>query len=382
MGTPEGMERNRHIRSHAGLRGVAALLVVAYHLQFGGAYHLAIEDATPLFRRCYLFVDLFFVLSGFILCYINDAERRDILSAGQYRRFMRRRLIRLYPLLFCTLVFMVAERALHTIAFESSGHLVWIDWSGASLAILASQFVLLNAWNPGPAGWNVPSWSISAEMVAYLLFPLIVGAWLRWPKATRTALALLAAGFYASVLAGDGSLDIIGGVAPLRCLAGFGLGMLLYSARWHIAHVPDTWLSLLQLACGAGIVIVLASSIPDPVAMPFFAGIVLATWTDRGILARLLGARVPVWLGEISYSIYLTHVCLIEVIDTVWRGPAIEDAIGSDPARIGLIAACYALVLLVSHWTFTYVEVPSRNWLGRRLLHARVGPIENSPPAP
>jgi peptidoglycan/LPS O-acetylase OafA/YrhL len=49
-----------YIRSHASLRGIAALLVVSYHLQYGGGYHMPIEDYTPFIRRCYLFVDLFF----------------------------------------------------------------------------------------------------------------------------------------------------------------------------------------------------------------------------------------------------------------------------------------------------------------------------------
>ena len=382
MGNAARMDRNRQIRSHAGLRGVAALLVVAYHLQFGGTYRLAIEEATPLFQRCYLFVDLFFVLSGFILSYINDADRHDILSAGQYRRFMLRRLIRLYPLLFCTLVFMVVERAIYTAVLSGTGHPLRVDWGAGSLRILGSQFLLVNAWFPGATGWNVPSWSISAEMVAYLLFPLIVRALIRRPAASRLALAALAVGFYGWILASDGSLDIVGGLAPLRCVAGFSIGMVLYASRRYVADWPSRRCGIVQAGCIAGILVVLATAVPDPVAMIFFAGLVLATWTDRGFLAHILGARVPLYLGEISYSVYLTHVCLIDVLDAVWRGPALEDAIGSDPARIVFIVTCYATVLVVSHWTFTRIEVPARRWLTRRLLDLTAGPIENSPPGP
>jgi hypothetical protein len=68
------MPTPRHIDSHAALRGIAALLVVGYHLQFGAGYRLPIELSIPLFKRSYLLVDLFFILSG---TYTGGFEARD-----------------------------------------------------------------------------------------------------------------------------------------------------------------------------------------------------------------------------------------------------------------------------------------------------------------
>ena len=94
------MPAPRQIHSHAALRGIAAMLVVAYHLQFGGGYRFAFERYTPAFTRSYLFVDLFFILSGFIISYVNDAGRAKGVSLGEMRSFMRARVARLYPLHF------------------------------------------------------------------------------------------------------------------------------------------------------------------------------------------------------------------------------------------------------------------------------------------
>lgn len=87
----------RYIHSHAALRGFAAL-VVAYRLQFGAPHRLAIETATPFFERGYLLVDLFFILSGFVISLTGDAGRASPLSARETeqlsRRFLRRVLSR------------------------------------------------------------------------------------------------------------------------------------------------------------------------------------------------------------------------------------------------------------------------------------------------
>ena len=292
----------REIRSHTGLRGVAALLVVGYHQQFGGGYRLPFE--AGLFRRSYLMVDLFFILSGFVLSYVYNAER----PLADARSFFRARFARIYPLhVFALVTFtaiflgLLGFALLRGHAGEPLGS-VW-DW--------IYQLLLLNAWIPATNEWNKPSWSISAEAFAYLVFPIILAIHAEAHRATRIALLGIAIVFYGLV---GTSLDISVGLAPLRCIAGFSVGMLLFYHR--DLRVPVR--SALQVLAVLWILFVLFFAIADPWIIPGFAALIFLTWSDEGLVARLLSARPFHWLGNISYSVYLMHYSVGAGVWLVW----------------------------------------------------------------
>src|SRR5206468_1568635 len=96
------------------------------------------------------------------------------------------------------------------------------------------------------------------------------------------------------LLIGD-SLDITVGLAPLRCLAGFGLGMVLFHEREIADRIPGR--TVLQLAAVAWILASLTIRVRDPLIIPGFAALVLLTWTDKGIVARFLSLAPLQWLG-------------------------------------------------------------------------------------
>lgn len=368
------------IGAHAGLRGIAATLVVFYHLQFAAAQFMPAALTIDFFKRCYLMVDLFFVLSGFIISYVNRAEREQPFTGAQYRDFLLRRLIRLYPLLLFTLAGFVLFRLAQTSIFHVS-HAAGDDWSRQSLEILFSQITLLSAWLPLPSGWNIPSWSISAEIFAYLLFPLLVALHARRRTLALVALIAIPLAFYAAVATHGGSLDIINVYAPLRCLAGFSLGMLIFYFRDLIRRIPDAALSLIQAGAVAAMLACLAVPVNDVVIVPALVVIVATTWTDSGVVARLLAMRPFVFLGDISYSIYLNHVLTLQVVRFLW---SYAFAHGGAAARLpgGLPLASLAATIAISYSTFRFVEVPARHRLSLLLLGRRERPIEQSPPAP
>jgi peptidoglycan/LPS O-acetylase OafA/YrhL len=223
------------------------------------------------------------------------------------------------------------------------------------------QLILLNAWVPARAEWNVPSWSISAEAFAYLLFPLVVAAYAAGPRLTQIAILVGALSFY--ILIGR-SLDITVGLAPLRCIAGFGLGMLLFFHRERSRQLP--WVSVLQFAAAIWIVFALIFPMPDPLIIPPFAVLVFLTWEDRGIVAKLLSTKPLHWLGDISYSVYLMHVPVGTAVGFVWL--RVERALGLDDvlSRILLLGIVFASVLTVSSLTYRYVEKPCQRALRRR----------------
>ena len=96
-------EERRYIAAHNGLRGIAALLVIFYHLQFGADYRLGFETATNFFEQSYLMVDLFFILSGFIISFTARPDGRTM-ARQECRKFYRMRVARIFPLhVFCLL---------------------------------------------------------------------------------------------------------------------------------------------------------------------------------------------------------------------------------------------------------------------------------------
>ena len=368
MGALAG-KRTGQIRSHTGIRGIAALLVVAYHVQLGPFYKLPFETATALFRRSYLMVDLFFILSGFIISYVYTAERASKMPWDETKSFLMTRFARIYPLHVFSLLYLTLFTIGSNLLLAFAGR-DYLRFEPRAVGDWLAQMLLLNAWIPHRFDWNIPSWSISAEAFAYLLFPLLVAAHVRSRRASEVAIFAFSLVFYCYVAATSGNLDIVVGLAPLRCLAGFALGMLLYFHRSIVRDASDGLLSSIQLGAVCWAVLALAFRVSDPIVIPAFALIVLATWPDRGIVASMLSRRVPQWLGDISYSVYLFHVPIGATLWFLWSH--IEPRLGLTPpvSRIIWLALIFSVVLGVSTLTYKYVELPARRallrWWGRR----------------
>lgn len=366
---PVGKISLRPIRSHVGLRGVAALLVIAYHLQYVSG-HLPIEDATTFFRRSYLMVDLFFVLSGFIIAYKYEENQNATMTGQDIKSFLIKRFDRIYPLHFLVLVAMLLFNVLLTVVYSASGRAIPVNWTAASNAMLAAQFLLVNVWMPVPNGWNIPSWSISAEFVAYLVFPVMVWGSIKSPRIAYGGMAIALLSFYVFV-SRQGSLDLTGGVdAVARCLAGFFAGFIVHSNRGLFERMSTLKLSALQIASVAWIVISMVTPVADRYAVPAFILLVGSTWPDRGIIANALSTKSTEWLGERSYAIYISHVFLISLINFVWLRTGQRWISSPDTARALFLLLCFSSVLIVSSVLYGHVERRIRSSMNRRLVRA------------
>jgi peptidoglycan/LPS O-acetylase OafA/YrhL len=154
------------IRQLTALRGVAAMLVVMYHFkkEFGTTINL--DSYTQIFECGYLWVDFFFILSGFVMGLVYADFLAWPITPVRYRQFLTKRLARIYPLHIFTFVLFIPTEAAKLFLASNADPAFSVNSPGAML----SNILLIQAWHVhSSATWNQPAWSISAEWAAYLL---------------------------------------------------------------------------------------------------------------------------------------------------------------------------------------------------------------------
>lgn len=345
----------RHLDALTGIRGIAAWGVVFYHIR------LSLTGLLPgwmigVLGKGYLAVDLFFILSGFVIWY-NYADKLRRGGWAEARLFLWRRFARVWPLHAAVLCAFVGLAAL----LLATGR----DASGYPLAELPLHFALVQNWGlTRDLAWNHPAWSISTELAAYLLFPLVVMAarWEHWPRWALYALLLALAGTVHAVFARNGHTALgndIAGLGLWRCLGEFAMGMVLCILwqRWTSSG-GRAWRA--AIACLFWLTTCLAWRLPETATVPllFFLGLA-ALSLDRGAAARVLGSRWLVWLGEISYSTYLAHFLLF----IVWKLLFVDASLQLGWAGL---AGFLATVLAASAGLYYGLEKPAQRWLNRR----------------
>lgn len=345
----------RHLDALTGIRGIAAWAVVFYHIR-GSLSALMPDWAIAAMGKGYLAVDLFFVLSGFVIWY-NYSARIEHGGWGAVRLFLWRRFARVWPLHGAVLAAFVAL----ALVLVASGR----DASPYPWAELPLHVLLVQNWGlTGGLAWNHPAWSISTELAAYLLFPVLVMAlpWRRLPSWTLAGMAAaLCLGLYALFTA-RGHTSIGQEITYLglwRCLAEFPMGMILCLLweRWRGAAHAVLYAAG---ACGAVLGLAWALRLSETAFVPalFFTGL-LALALDTGPLARALGGKALTYLGEISYSTYLAHFLLFVVFKLAFVDATLQLGWAGLAGYLGLVAA--ASVVL-----YHGLEKPAQAWLNRR----------------
>ncbi len=290
------------IKPLTSLRFFAALWVVLYtyikELNLG--VHFGLID------HGYLGVDLFFVLSGFILSYVY----LEGFGAGRfnYGQFITHRLARIYPLHIATLLFtllLIGAAALKG---------VQLDANAGNPAALPAHLLLMQAWGVAPtASFNHPSWSISAEWFAYLSFPAV--AFAAWRLRARPMLAvglavlLLIVTYIAfEAIAGFSLTHATFQWGALRIVPAFLLGAALYLA--HRAGAVRRPVVAMAGAMAASLILIAASSFSrSDIVIVIACGLLVLSMSGLGRDGTgILSSRLLVYLGEISFAIYMIYV--------------------------------------------------------------------------
>jgi peptidoglycan/LPS O-acetylase OafA/YrhL len=369
------------IRSLTGLRIVAATWVVAFHFMFtpGDAWTRVWEPLRPVVQTGALGVDLFFVLSGFVitLTYLDTCGRRPTVRGTVV--FWWARICRIWPV-HVVVTTLFGAWLLYKQTRTTDGHLVWQnvqpDFSPWSYL---EQLAMVQLWDQpffDGASWVGPAWSISAEWLAYAVFPVLV--LLLWrarrsPAWLSGALAVACMVPLAYTCYRTGSLYYAWSWAA-RIGAGFLAGAFTCLAVRRVVITPRVERIAAVVAALAVAEILLGlwwgfwrgqggAEYGGVVAVLFPVLVGSLALTSRGI-GRVLGTGPMVHGGRISFSLYLVHIPVFEVLWTLMEWyPALGagSAVGSFLVPHVLLA-CFPL----AHLTYRYLEEPARLWLRGR----------------
>ena len=351
----------RHLDALTGLRGIAAWMVVLFHIRVSLTSLLPAWVITAL-SKGYLAVDLFFMLSGFVLWY-NYADRLRGGGRAAIADFFWRRFARIWPLHG----FIMAIFVVYALALVARGN----DTTLFPFDKLPLHFLLVQNWGlTTRLTWNHPAWSISTELAAYLIFPFFVAV-LRWERLRTPALVAICAALLGSVFLlfawhGHDNLgsDITGLGLP-RCLLEFAAGCLLCMlwGQWRELRFAGL---IAGAVCALSLVAGWRLQLPETAIVPLaFASGLMALALSRNFLTRFLGQGTVLYLGEISYSTYLAHFLLFIVFKQLFLNASLQ--IG----WLGLLGFLVT-VLAISMAFFRFVEKPAQRWLNQHPPHRRL----------
>lgn len=350
------------------LRGICAVMVALFH--FRGNSHFS---EMAFINHSWLFVDFFFVLSGFVIAVNYHARLRG--GAVSLWRFMWLRFIRLYPLhLFVLLLFLVFEMLMWIGANQLEGVLRTPPFTDRRTpALFLENLLLLQSLGvSGLLSWNGPAWSISAELWTYLLFGAgtvagVLGYRLFLAAAVVSALVIL--------VWHDGFMGLEADGGVLRCIAGFAVGTLLW--RYRKAAAPWIWGWLeVPVAVAVVVFVVYAPGWNATILSPVIFGISLWIFSfEKGILSKILNVKILLLSGTLSYSIYMMHtfvwarlknvfqLCDVSLDTGLFKG----GLLGPDKLTGDLFVVVALILTIMASWfTYTYIERPFQA-IGKRV---------------
>jgi peptidoglycan/LPS O-acetylase OafA/YrhL len=351
--------KKQEIYSLTGLRGVAAIVVMFYH--FNASSLLSGTGATVL-GYGYLMVDLFLILSGFIIAMMYGQQFEQSVTWKNYTQFLVRRIARIYPLY-----------ALMTLSAGALIAIGWMDrWPGPDISISALiNLTMLQAVLQVPS-LDTPAWSVSAEWVANLLFPVLALLCLRRSWLWICLMAIISF-VTLPILIGlpalidepkrAGLLDIwhYDTVYPVvRCVADFTLGIIIFRVSklsWVKRLTSLSWLSPVLLCL---ILIFMSIQQADVWIVALFPLFILSLVPDNNLVARFIGCRPIYKLGELSYAIYLIHNQMNYFI--LYFAKKLE-SIGIDKLSANAFSMFLfsVFVIFLANLAYRFIEKPARS---------------------
>ncbi len=352
------------------LRGVAAIMVALFHSGF------VTGDKYPVIAQGPIFVDFFFVLSGFVMAFAYQDKITEGLS---FRSFVFLRVGRVYPLHLFMLLVWVPYIGAKYYAYHKMGLGPSDPANDNNLITFSSNLLLLHSLGfHDDQNWNTVSWSISVEFYTYLIFFIVISL---FRKAYRPVYSLLIVllSYGALFMLTENSLLRTFDYGILRCVGGFFLGMLVFDLHqqnrfkagaflWSIIEITLVLLTALVVSQTDG------SKTAQLISFVAFATTVFVfAAQSEGVVSRFLNTSLLRFLGKLSYSIYMVHMIVFTVAAVlahyILKMPSIVvEREGADLVRYintpwaDLITFGLLVIVVGFSWiTYTWVEAPWRD---------------------
>ncbi|GGM87212.1 hypothetical protein GCM10010967_19510 [Dyadobacter beijingensis] len=342
-------------------RGLFASLVFLFHL---GPF-----ANTPILNNRFvensdMFVDFFFVLSGFVIAY----SYQSLADWAAFRLFLKKRVYRIYPLHFVMLMaFVGMEVAKNLLApYIQVNNLV--NPANSLYTFFTSLFLINSTPVPGvnDVSWNIPSWSISAEMMAYLVFGSLVVIIHRTGEFNRRNAwyGLMIVMSLAALWSVSNSFQInySFNYGFLRGILGFFTGVLCFNlfSKTHVQvrEKPSALFSMAEIASLSLIVLCIYNGeTMKPWGAVFEVLFFVCIYTfafEKGIISKALkSVKILHKLGAYSYSIYMTHALLISLFNVLF----IRILKFPPEAYSYLFILNFIIIYFVSAWTYKHIEM-------------------------
>lgn len=341
-------------------RGIAAILLAIYHLNA-----LGFISNSNIVKNADLYVDFFFVLSGFVIAYRYSNNLR---TKEEFFSFIKRRFARIWPLhIFMTLLF---------VPFVLVGFFVGMDIQDRfSLYSFLNNLVLVQALgvNSGDT-WNFPSWSISVEFYTYLLFGLVVFLF-SYKRLGLISIILSLLGVV--MVATFSSMSDGYQFAFFRCIYSFFLGVVAFKVHDKITITAKIEL-VLTLFIIASLVIFKINDFYAYFYPIIFFMVIIVFSHESGVISNFLKGNIFQRIGVLSFSIYLTHAWLVfmfkslSVVSLKITGYTFLSTTEDEQSVIdfgvgelnNIVFIPYLLmVYLMSSLTYKYIEKPAQKYL-------------------
>jgi peptidoglycan/LPS O-acetylase OafA/YrhL len=343
------------IRALTGVRGVAAVVIVAYHF---GKFHLDRNNGVNVWSvpHGYMPVDMFFMLSGFVIGYVyKDAFVSE--PWKNYQAFLIKRVARLYPayLAICALYAL-------KIAAGLTGEETFARYSALDMV---GNLLMLVGWGLHIYPLIGVSWASSAELGSYFAAPVLMRYTLRQGIAAWAGCVFLSMlAIYLISISGEGytgPLDVVSvdSFLPLvRAVAGFTLGLATLRFAGYLDRLSATVQDALVIIILA-LIIAAAVLITDDLLVYLLFIPFIAILSRDGRAAQLLfGNKLVYHLGVISYSIYLIHPLFLTFAERSTRH------FGSTlTAYVACVLVSFAAIWLLSYLSYRFVEIPGRQFI-------------------
>jgi peptidoglycan/LPS O-acetylase OafA/YrhL len=326
-----------------------------------------------LVQHGYLFVDYFFVLSGFVIAHAYEGRLKTLRDGG---RFMVRRLGRVWPLHVLMLAaFIGLELARLWFAVDAAPPFT----GDRSIPAIFTNLLLIQAWHVHPSlTWNGPSWTLSAEVACYIVFAglvLVAPRRYRWIGAVLAVIGAILVLAYARRW-----MNTTFDFAVPRAVYGFFLGCLLQGVWHRIPRLKGRAATALEVLAVLAICLFIGWA-TGPVTVGVTLIFVAVVWVfagEDGAVSRLLDHPALVTLGRWSFALYMVHMFVLVVLMIVARkldwvpgGRRID--FGSVWLNDFFALGLFGLILVLAVAAHRLVETPAQRQIDRWTARPRTG---------